>query len=849
LADNGQDGRAAARAAGRAPGRASGVALLSAAVLLLQLVQTRIFSVMLWHHLTYLVVTFTMLGFAAGGTLLACRRSLLGGDVSRRLAWLALVFAAAVLGAYALLTRALPEAAHSGAGIATAALDYAVLLVPMIFAGMAVALVLADAGEKVGRMYAFNMGGSALGCALYVPMLRSLGAEGAVLAAGALAAAGAWCFAQRGTLPGSSRTGGGALAWLAGAVALSLTMLAALAPTAVFSVPLAASKAMAQQLAHDPTLRVEASQWDPLCRIDVIGPGADAPTAVRTIFQDGDASTVLPYGDAERDVNIFDKEGLAYLLFPDRAPKVLAIGIGGGIDVIQAAAEHRPLPNGQRVDFTGIEINPTTVGLMRGAYRGFSGDRYELPGVRVLLDEGRSWLRRSSERYDIIQMTGTDTYAALSNGSYVMSESYLYTAEAYDDFLAHLTEDGVISVLRFRFDPPREVLRLAAIAVDALRRDGATDPADHVVMLGFDGNKQEVDGRLVGMDFGALLFRKRPFTPAEVSIYTRYADRLERVHVMHAPGAAASGGSAAHGADHRADLGAGPVADYFAAVRAGTDAAFRAAYVYNLDPVTDDNPFFFRYDRWDAALARWFGVAAGDAQGDDARLKYTGIVGGEPIGLIMLGTVFGESLLLVALLVLVPLWLFRREGLATPGARRWMLYFMGLGAGYMLLEIVAMQRFVLFLGNPGYALTVVLVTFLFFSGVGAAVAGRAADPRRTLTASLCVVLVMVAVLGAFLPGFFESTLRLALPWRIALSVSVLAPLAFVMGMPFPSGLALVSRERASLVPWAFGVNGGASVLASVIAVLVAMAAGFSVVFVCAGAAYLVALLAGRGART
>jgi hypothetical protein len=837
LADAGQGGRTA--------GRATGVALLSAAVLLLQLVQTRIFSVMLWHHLTYLVVTFTMLGFAAGGTVLACRHKLMAGDVSRRLAWLSLIFAGSVLGAYALLTRALPEAAHSGAGIATAAVDYAVLLVPMVFAGMAVALVLADAGEKVGRMYAFNMGGSAIGCALYVPVLRTLGAEGAVLAAAALAAAGAWCFVQRGSAVEASRAGRGPLSWLAGAATLACGVLAFAAPTSIFTVPLAPSKAMAQHLAREPDYEVEYSRWDPLCRIDVIGPGEADPTAVRTIYQDGDASTVLPYGHAEREVNIFDKEGLAYLLFSDRAPRVLAIGIGGGIDVIQAAAEHRPLPGGQRVDFTGIEINPTTVGLMRGPYRAFSGDRYELPGVRVLLDEGRSWLRRSADRYDIIQMSGTDTYAALSSGSYVMSESYLYTAEAYDDFFAHLTDDGVISVLRFRFDPPREVLRLGAIAVDALRRGGAQNPSDHVVMLGFEGNKVEVGGRLVGMDFGSLLFRKRPFTQQEVSIYTRYADRLERVHVMHAPGVES----------------AGPVADYFAAVRAGTDEAFRDSYVYNLDPVTDDSPFFFRYDRWDAAFARWFGwgTSAQSAEGgpsapiaeggDDARLQYTGIVGGEPIGLIMLGTVLGESALLVALLVLVPLWFFRRDGLRTPGAGRWMLYFMGLGAGYMLLEIVAMQRFVLFLGNPGYALTVVLVTFLLFSGVGAAVAGRSTDPRKTLTASLCVVLVLIAVLGALLPSFFETALMLPLFWRIVLSISVLAPMAFVMGMPFPSGLALISRERASLVPWAFGVNGGASVLASVIAILGAMAGGFSLVFVVAGAAYLLSLIVGRGART
>ena len=809
--------------------RGPALCLLSASVLLLQLVQTRLFSVMLWHHLTYLVVTFTLLGFAAGGAILSGRRAWLTGDVAGRLSRLSLLFAAGVVLAYAVVTRVAPSAHYTRSGIATAAVNYGILFLPMIFAGMGVALALADAGAAVGRTYAWNMGGSALGCLLYVPALRALGGEGTVLLACALALFAAALF---------RRGGAGRPGWLAAAAGLAAIALAATDPTALFEAPLAPSKAMAQHLAREPGLHVEASAWDPLCRIDVIAPRDGDPHVPRTIYQDGDASTVMLPAGAESGVDIFDKEGLAYLMFLERAPKVLAIGIGGGIDILQAVATHRALPAGQHVDFTGIEINPTTVGLMTGRYRELNGDRYHAPGVAVVLDEGRSWLRRSDERYDIIQMTGTDTYAALASGSYVMSESYLYTAQAYDDYFEHLTDDGVISVLRFRFTPPREELRLAAIAVDALRRRGATSPADHVVMLGFDGIKQEVDGRAVGMDFAALLFRKRPFTPAEVSIYSRYAESVERAHLMYAPGVACSG----------------PAADYFAAVRAGTDVEFRRDYVYNLDPVTDDNPFFFRYEKWDDVLPAWLGGrgpapdAAAPAPSSDPRHEYTGIVGGEPIGLILLSTVLGESAVLVTLLVLVPLLLFRREGLAVRGAVRWIVYFTGLGAGYMALEIVAMQRFVLFLGNPGYALTTVLVTFLLFSGWGAAVAGRSADPRRTLSRALAGVVLLVAALGVALPALFASTLALPLPARLGLAVVTLAPAAFLMGMPFPSGLALVGRQGAAFVPWAFGVNGGASVLASVVAILVAMAAGFSTVFVLAGAADLLALLAGRGAE-
>ncbi len=815
--------------------RALGLALVSAAVLLLQLVQTRVFSVMLWHHLTYLVVTFTLLGFAAGGTALACRPRWLQGDVAGRLARAAGLFGLAVLAAYALMTRFLPEASFTRLGIATAAGNYALLVLPMIFGGFVVALALADAGAAVGRTYAVNMAGSALGCLVYVPVLRTLGGEGCVLLSAALALAAAACFAPRAGLRRAAAAG-----------ALLLAVLAAATPTALFEVPVAPSKAMSQHLARDPSQTRLLTAWDPLCRIDVVGPADPGSTAPRTLYQDGDASTVMAVGPAHETTGALSKEGLAYLLFkPDKTlprpdqkvPKALAIGIGGGIDILQAFGTARQLFDGRPPDFTGVEINATTFGLMTGPFRELSGERYILPGVQVHLDEGRSWLRRSDELYDVIQMTGTDTYAALASGSYVMSESYLYTAEAYDDFLAHLTPDGVISVLRFGFTPPREELRLSAIAVDALRRDGAASPADHLVVIGWEGPVVEVDGRDVGLDYVALLIRKRPFTRAEVADYERYVRGEPRAHVMYAPGAA----------------GSGPAADYFAAVRAGTDAAFRDAYVYNLDPVTDDNPFFFRYERWDAALAGLVGSRLGANVGETgtagrAAVEYTNIVGGEPIGLILLVTVLAESALLCAVLVLVPLWLFRREGLRVPGAGRWVLYFSGLGAGYILLEVVCMQRFVLFLGNPGYALSVVLLTFLLFSGWGAAVAGQSTDPARTLRRALPGIVLLVALLALVLHPVFEATLRFPLPARLFLSVVLLAPAAFVMGMPFPCGLRLVSGRAAPLVPWACGVNGGASVIASVVGILLAMAAGFTAVFVLAGACYATSWLAGRGAK-
>lgn len=822
-------------------GRLAGIALVSAAVLLLQLVQTRLFSVMLWYHLTYLVVTFTMLGFAGGGALLACKPKWLGGDTSKRLAIMSALFGVSIIAAYALVTRTAAAASadlHTTEGIMSAALDYAVLLLPSLLAGLIVALVLSDGRGQVGRLYGVNMAGSALGCMVYIPVLRSLGGEGAVLATVALAFIGAALFA-RGIgkdLPDGTSTSakpGWGVA-LYGGCALIALVLAHVAPKTFFDVPMAPFKTMSAKLRSDPDLQVEKTIWDPVCRLDVLGSRSD-PLATKWIYQDGDAITVLPIGSAETVANISDKEGLGYLKFLDplnrsvalKAPKVLAIGIGGGIDILQAAAAGRPLPEGERIDFTGVEINHTTAALMTEDYAELTGDRYNLPGINVHIDEGRSWLRRTDELFDIIQMTGTDTYAALASGSYVMAESYLYTAEAYDDFLAHLTDDGVISVVRFRFEPPREVLRLAAIAVDALRRAGVENPGDHIILTAIEGPSYDDDGVKLQLGYAHLLVSKKPLTADDVGHFTTYASVPAFVaRLLHAPGVESTG----------------PAADYFASVAAGTDDAFRASYPYNLDPVDDDNPFFFRFYRWGDLWQEWFGA---DEAVPNIADNYAHLVGAKPIGLMILGTVLLETSALVLLLVLLPLLFFKREGLKVPGGFRWILFFAGLGAGYMLVEIVAMQRFVLYLGHPGYAMTVVLMTFLLFSGLGAHYAGKSDDPGRTLRRALVGVLLLLVVLGTGLPHFFDATLRLDWNVRALLTAVVLGPVAFVMGMPFPSGLTLLSRRAAPLVPWAFGVNGGASVLASVGAILIALGAGFSTAFVVAGATYLIALLAGR----
>jgi hypothetical protein len=832
----------AATTAASAPGHwLPGVFLISAATLHLEILQTRIFSLVMWHHVTYLVVTFTLLGFAASGTLLSLLADRVERAPGRWMVGCSLAFAATSAGAFALLARSDVDTLkllEQRIQYLWVFAYYLYLVVPYVFAGLAIGIALKVAGPRTGLVYGVNLAGSAAGCLLFAPLLRELGGSGSVLAAAAVAALAAAAFAG----PRAP------VAWIAVALAIVLGLVAggAIAPKGMSAdalIPLEPAKGKPVRMLIDYAHAngqagavVESTAWDPICRIDVVD--LRAGDGHRRVFQDGDAPTeifpaaatfdpfavyCLPYvvGNAARKA-VADAAGR-----PPEGPEVLAIGIGGGQDLRQAVW------NGARKT-TGVEINATTVEMMncdsfRGqpGYRSFSGDVYHLPGVEVVTGEGRSYVRRSDAKYDLIQMTGTDTYTALASGSYVMSESYLYTLDAFRDYFDHLKPGGMVSVLRFRFFPPRESLRLVAIGTEALKRRGVAHPEQCILVVDMVRKIPSPDDptKIVQLAYAAMMFRETPFGPAEIDaakqwIATNPANQgrtgAERVFSLaYAPG----------------EPPVNEFGEYLAAAAAGREEQFRANYPYKIEPVSDDSPFFFHFHRWSSLLE------------EHGKANYFSMTGRDPIGLFLLLTALGESALLVALLVILPLALSKRTRLPRERRVPVLAYFLGLGCGYLFLEVSAMQRFVLYLGHPSRSISVVLFTFLLFSGLGAAVAGRR---RRSTARGPLLAIVALSLVYAFgLPAVLQATLGLTIEARIATAVALLAPLAFVMGMPFPTGLARLTGEQRAFLPWAFAINGGASVVASVVAIFVAMETGFTTVFGLAAATYLLAWLVAR----
>lgn len=794
-----------------------GLLLLSAAILLLSIGQVRVLSFQLWHHVTYLVVTVTLLGFAAGGTYASLRPTRTPGT---RAAFQALLFSLATVGVFYTLARHGSEALVAKSNqlpALDATFSYLYLILPFVFGGLSVAAALDGEGKAVSQRYASNLAGSAAGCLLVFPALK-LGGAGLVLVAAATGALGACALARA--------SGRNLLASISG-----LCVLAALAalPFREELFPFTVARGKALALAEERGRPIPFTGWDPICRIDVVGDETKDP--VLNVFQDGDAPTWIPNGRSDYAKSLpANHYGLGYSLAidpknPTKPPRksALIIGVGGGGDLKTAL-----VMGAERV--IGAEINPTTVAMMRGPFKDYSGGIYDDPRVTIEIKDGRAVVAGSKEKFDQIQITGADTYAALASGANLTAESYLYTLEAVRDYLTHLNDDGVLCVLRWRFFPPREELRFVGLCAKVLKELGAEDPRKHIAVVNVSAKGDIVAGVNVDAHYALTIVKRTPLTDHEIGFVRKF--------IKFHPEKDAYGLAFLPGEPSEPEF-----QNYLDAITAGPAelSRFEDAYEFAIDTVTDDRPFFFQFFR---LRSLWKKTS------ESEQVHFHDVIGNGPAGLQVLWLSLLGALALVGIFVFAPLALFRRDGLSVAGAKRSALFFVCVGIAYMGIEMATVQRLTLFLGHPLKALGVGLSTFLLASGLGAFTTGRIRVGLETTRGRLAALAVTaLAIAHAFLlPRFFAACEGFGPDARVLLAMLAIAPLAFVMGMPFPLGLRAVRQTAPQLLPWALGVNGGASVIASVGAILLAMEIGFRAVLLVAACFYVLAAVTMPRAR-
>ena len=773
-----------------------GIAAVSAALLMTELALTRIFSVTMYYHFAFLAISIALFGLSASAVLVyVLRRHLAGISTSQLLTGGAIAHGIATLVALACLVRIRVGLNYSPENLFLMLAIYGLAALPFFSGGAVIALAFSRLTRRINVLYGADLIGASAGCLALIPLLNVLGAPGVVMIAAALSLAAAVCFARHPRRPA-----------LGAGVIITVPLIAQLAGLGPFDI--------VDTKGHEGD-RVLFSKWNSFSRVAVYdrshGDWSLSPTFTgrpgESLFMDIDSAASTPIlkgtGNPEDARYLrYELTALAYHLVEQPAGfTALVIGPGGGRDLLSALVF-----GATRVD--GVEINPIIVrDVMMERFREYSGNLYTDSRVGIHIDDGRSFIRRSSSQYDVIQASLVDTWAATAAGAYTLTENSLYTTEAFGEYLDHLTDDGMLTITRWVFDG----LRLVSLAQEACAARGL-DAARHIAIVRYDR-------------VATFLLKKAPFTSHDVRRLQTLADSLG-FSILYAPGLPPPAPAAEPPEMQRSGTS---VADYYRLIVAEDREAFIEAYPLDIRATTDDRPFFFHTTR----LANQFRVAFGRSM----------LFGN---GLSALLTLFGISATLVLLFIVGPLLLGgERPGTGWAG---WLAYFGALGAGFMLLEVALLQHFVLLLGHPVYSLTVTLFSLLLGTGIGSLVSRRFTDSRiaaATIRAIVGIVAIAVAA-PVLLPPAIDMAIAWPLPARAGLAVAILVPLGLLLGMPLPGGMRLLAARRPDIVPWGWGLNGAFSVIGATLAVFIAMNWGFSMTLLAAAVVYAAAAGTLRG---
>jgi spermidine synthase len=799
----------------RSPHRAAAVAFTIAfATLVAQILFHRIISAKLLNNYAFLVISLTMLGFACSGVILS--RSLarwLGRLDEMAVVWSAL-FVLTTIGSTLIFY-------HAGIGsqwiygrgqllgMLFKTLPYALLFaVPFVFSGLLLGLLLSSPRLPTRKIYCWDLVGSACGAFAVLPAISFWGVENALLGVCALLLTVTLALAR----PARKK-----VYWLTAAAIVSVGLCFAFErPFFSFRYPKGSMLAATQH----PGSRVvtEHTRWDPVARIEVtrIPPpnpatfgypcliGSNPSFLARfklIITQNNFAFTYAVDYDGRPESLEGIQETIyssAYIAQTTPNPKVAVIGVGGGFDILTALHFHAS-------EVTGIEINAATLHILQKDYADYFRAWTSDPRVNLVYGDGRNFLKGTDKKFDIIQLSGVDSYSGTPGAANVFSESYLYTVEAFELYFSRLSSNGILNVMRLeQSTAPREMLRVLTTAVAALRNAGVDRPAAHIVML------SQMDG-----GFMALLVKKTPFTKQEETRLARWTATTHFIVPLVSPHLTSSTKSW-----HQL---------FLEQPTDGDREAFYDISPYNIRPATDDIPFFFNFSRW-SHLPFFFKFSPW--------ANWPNMQKPVPVMELTLLVMFCFVAVAVLLCVWLPLRRLTRAGAAAP-PRRYGFIFAGTGLGYLAVEIALLQKFGLFLGHPNYALSVVLAGLLFATGIGALCSSTLCrwfgGPRFISYALALLVLAECAIVFPTLNQWPVENFLL----RVLAVLALVMPLGVLMGTYVPTAVEQLKATAPGFVPWAWGINGIFSVLAPILSVAFSMTWGITALLLSAVPIYLI----------
>ena len=789
-------------------------AFISAGILTYEILLTRLLSIIHWHHFAYMVISIALLGYGASGSFLSLTRSFWSTRLATGFAVFATLFAVSSLSCF-VLAQQLPfnalELIWDRQQLVYLLALYLLLTVPFFCGATCIGLVFACSEMPASHVYFRDLIGAGVGAILIIVLLYLLWPQDGLRVVTALGLIGA-------TLALLEHR-----SWAAGTAAFLLSGLAIVVwfvlPAAWIELRPTPYKPLSQTMTI-PGTAIDVERSSPLglvsaVRSDVIPfrhvPGSSLsntqpPADQIGIFVDGDGPTPITILEEDPTATAYLDDTIAALPFHllDR-PNVLILGAGGGTDVLLALQQ-----GAEQID--AVELDPNIVDLVQMDFSDAAGRIFARPNVRVHIAEARGFVARSTDRYDLIMLPLLDSFSTASAGTRSLSEGFVYTREAFELYLNHLQPDGFLAISRWLKLPPRDSLKLMATARSVLERKGHAHPETHLALLR-------------SWDTTLLLIKNSPLTPEEIAAIKAFTAGRS-FDLAYLPGLQTDEANTANILPE----------PYFyqgaAALVGPTRESFFRRYKFDLTPATDDRPYFFDFFRWRSLTEL---------------LELRAVTGGALLdwGYLILVVTLVQAIILSLVLILVPLW-FGKKSSKSTSERRWVAaYFAMIGLAFLFVEIACIQRFMLFLNHPTYAIAVVLSAFLLLAGIGSVastgfdrwVRNRSAHHLSGLAVAV-VAIISLAVMYVFaLPAITPTLVLLPGTFNIAAAQLMIAPLAFFMGMPFPLALGHLKTNAPDLIPWAWGINGCASVISAVLATLLAMSFGFSTVVLLAAGLY------------
>ncbi len=787
-----------------------GIFLISFSLLALEISLTRVLSVMLYYHYVFMVISLALLGLGTGGIYVYLFRQRVQHG-HRRFSPLAL-FAS-------LFSLSIPLSMVAMTRIDTGSIILFgfFLFIPFFFAGVFLTEVFRTFPALSSRIYGVDLLGAAAGSLGVVLVLNNLGDINTVFALGFIASIAALLYAIS-TARFNAR---GMVLPVISFLLVSSLLGANLVGARLVDIPIGTNQEKEIYSAlNEPDRRGEIieTRWSAFGRTDLIEFGRTP--GVMGIYLDGTAGT--PMYRFNGDFNELDPGVDSLTGFPGYLPlssleeeernNALVIGPGGGRDILLALM-------GGVGEITAVEVNRELVDIVR-EYAWYNGGIYtDLENVSVYVDEGRNFLKRQKEKYDIIMLSLPVTKTSRSLEGYALTENFLFTTDSINDYLQHLTDEGRLIVVTHS---QNEIVRLLSISLASLKQRGVANETALQQIYIVGSNRYPV-----------FVLKKTPFEPREMVSLHKSIHQLGYDPTTSYVPAIKQGSCNPHMEGIRFDecamLFPPAVAISMGAINLSDLERFFQEEGLDVSPVTDDSPFFYKFEK---------GIPQSVSQ------------------------VLWASIIILLLVILVPLVYLKNRSSsrrANPNKKRilnknllrFVVLFSMLGIGFMLVEISTIQRFILFLGQPILSLAILLFSLLVGAGLGSLYSGRFASEKISrVIAITSVSIVAVLLINVFSLSFIlKQLMGLELAIRLLVTVAMLTPLGFIMGFLFPLGLRLLKEMgMADYIPWMWGINGLGSVLGSALTIVVAISFGFTEALLLGAGCYFIVFLAFQGRR-